>query len=172
MTRPELGDPRLTASTNGAGPNLVAAQHMPGPSELPHRPAGEAAAVERLRQHLRDELSTHLSRRIRADETAGRPPMDAPARRRLAEAILTDATEAHAQAELRNSATGGMLVALEVEQRLIRQVLDEVFGLAGLEPLLADTDIENININGDRVFVKYADGRRNLCRRSSARIPS
>jgi pilus assembly protein CpaF len=148
MTRPELGDPRLTASTNGAGPNLVAAQHMPGPSELPHRPAGEAAAVERLRQHLRDELSTHLSRRIRADETAGRPPMDAPARRRLAEAILTDATEAHAQAELRNSATGGM------------------------QPLLADTDIENININGDRVFVKYADGRRNLCRRSSARIPS
>ncbi|GLZ30878.1 protein kinase [Lentzea sp. NBRC 105346] len=160
MTRPGLGDPRVTTSNNGTGTNPVAAEHMPGPAELPHRHSGEAAAVDRLRQHLRDQLSTQLSQRIRADETAGRPPMDAPQRRRLAETILTDAAEAHAQAELRNSATGGMLVAPEVEQRLIRQVLDEVFGLAGLEPLLADTDIENININGDRVFVKFADGRR------------
>ncbi|MBB5890628.1 CpaF family protein [Kutzneria kofuensis] len=116
--------------------------------------------MERLRTHLRTELSTQLSQRIRADEAAGRPPMDGPARRRLAEVILTDAAEAHAQAELRNSASGGMLLHPDVEQRVIGQVLDEVFGLAGLEPLLADTDIENININGDRVFVKYADGRR------------
>jgi Flp pilus assembly CpaF family ATPase len=39
-------------------------------------------------------------------------------------------------------------------------VLDEVFGLAGLEPLLKDPRIENINVSGDRVFVRYADGRR------------
>ncbi|MGK3206885.1 CpaF family protein [Amycolatopsis sp. MEPSY49] len=148
MTRPDLAVP-----VNGR-------PHVPGPTDLPHRPAGETAAVERLRQHLRDELSSQLSDRVQADESAGRPPMDAPARRRLAEASLTDAAEAHAQAELRNSAAGGMLVAPEVEQRVIRQVLDEVFGLAGLEPLLADTEIENININGDRVFVKRADGGR------------
>lgn len=136
------------------------APRLPGPAELPHRPAGEAAAVDRLRQHLRNELSTQLSDRVRADETAGRPPMDARARRRLAEAVLIDAAEAHAQAELRNSASGGLLVPEDVEKRVIRQVLDEIFGLAGLEPLLADTDIENININGDRVFVKYANGHR------------
>jgi pilus assembly protein CpaF len=36
-----------------------------------------------------------------------------------------------------------------------------VFGLAGLAPLLANTEIENININGcDRVFVRYANGHR------------
>ncbi|HEX5115987.1 MAG TPA: ATPase, T2SS/T4P/T4SS family [Pseudonocardiaceae bacterium] len=160
MTRSDVSAPRVTNSANGSGPHPVPAQNLPGPSELPHRPSGEAAAADRLRQHLREELSAQLSQRIRADESAGRPPMDAPARRRLAEVILQDAAEAHAQAELRNSAAGGMLVPPEVEQRLIRQVLDEVFGMAGLQPLLADAQIENINVNGDRVFVKYADGRR------------
>ena len=37
------------------------------------------------------------------------------------------------------------VVSPEVEQRLIRQV----FGLVGLQPPLADTDIEKTNINGD-----------------------
>ncbi|MGY6655376.1 CpaF family protein [Amycolatopsis sp. TRM77291] len=84
--------------------------------------------------------------------------MGTVARRQLAEAILQDAAEAHAQAEMRQAHD---LVRPDVEQRVITAVLDEVFGLAGLEPLLADTEIENININGyDRVFVRYADGRR------------
>ena len=157
MTRPGLGDPRLTMSVNGTGPNSLGAQHMPGPAELPHRPAGEAAAVERFRQYLREQLSTQLSQRIKNDESAGRAPMGADTRRQMAEAILQDAAEAHAQAEMRQ---GQDPVRPEVEQRVIASVLDEVFGLAGLEPLLADTEIENININGDRVFVKYADGRR------------
>ncbi|MEV6242690.1 ATPase, T2SS/T4P/T4SS family [Lentzea sp. NPDC051838] len=160
MTRPKLGDLRMTTSANGASPNLLTTQHPPGPAQIPFQPADETAAIERLRQHLRHELSSQLTQRIRADESAGRPPIDGPRRRQLAQAILTDAAEAHAQAELRNSATGGMLVPPDVEQRLINQVLDEVFGLAGLEPLLADTEIENININGDHVFVKRADGSR------------
>ncbi|HEY3481286.1 MAG TPA: hypothetical protein VGL02_20525, partial [Streptomyces sp.] len=74
MTRPDLAVP-----VNGR-------PHVPGPTDFPHGPDGETAAVERLRQHLRDELSSQLSHRVRADESAGRPPMDAPARRRLAEA--------------------------------------------------------------------------------------
>ncbi|MFC0107922.1 CpaF family protein [Kibdelosporangium aridum] len=134
---------------------------LPGPAELPFQPTGQAEAVDRLRQFLRDKLSTQLSERIRTDETTGRAPMDAKQLRQLAEAILQDAAEAHAQHELRNSATGGMVVPPNVEQRVISGVLDELFGLAGLEPLLADTKIENININGyDHVFVRYADGRR------------
>lgn len=133
---------------------------LAGLAELPYKAAGEAAAVDRLRQHLRNSLSEQLGQRIRSDEAAERPPMNAQQRQRLAEAILTDAAEAHARAELHNTADGGMLVTPDVEQRLIKQVLDEVFGLAGLEPLLADHDIENININGDRVFVRRADGSR------------
>jgi Flp pilus assembly CpaF family ATPase len=109
---------------------------------------------------LREDLSARLSERINNDEGAGRPPMGAVARRQLAEAILQDSAEAHAQAEMNNTAHGGMLLRPETEKHVIATVLDEIFGLAGLEPLLADTSVENININGDRVFVKYADGRR------------
>ncbi|WIV57877.1 CpaF family protein [Amycolatopsis nalaikhensis] len=160
MSTHAFDDARVSSTANGADPQL-ARRHLPGPAELPHRPTGEAAAVERLRQRLRQELSDKLSERIRADESAGRAPMAAQQRRQLATLILEDAAEAHAQAELKNSATGGMLVTPEVEQRVIKAVLDEVFGLGGLEPLLADPEIENININGcDRVFVRYADGRR------------
>jgi pilus assembly protein CpaF len=157
MTQPGLGDSRVTTTSNGAGPHAVPS-NLPGPAELPNRPAGEAAAVERLRTYLREQLSTQLSQRIRADESAGRAPMGTVARRQMAEAILQDAAEAHAQTEMRQAHD---LVRPDVEQRVIAAVLDEVFGLAGLEPLLADTEIENININGyDRVFVRYADGRR------------
>lgn len=157
MSTPGLGDPRLSSTSNGADPRS-GRPSLPGPAELPHRPAGEAEAVDRLRQRLRAELSARLSERIKADESAGRAPMGAVARKQMAQAILQDAAETHAQAELRD---GGELVQPDVEQRVITTVLDEVFGLGGLEPLLADPEIENININGcDRVFVRYADGRR------------
>jgi Flp pilus assembly CpaF family ATPase len=149
----------MLASPNGAGPRLGSARQS-GPADLPHRPTGESEAIDRLRLRLRADLSARLRERIKADENIGRPPMSAVERRRLAEVILQDSAEAHAQAELRNSAAGGLLLAPEVEQRVIATVLDEVFGLAGLEPLLMNDQIENININGDRVFVRYADGRR------------
>ena len=138
--------PPLT--TTGAGTEQV------GPAELPHQVDGAA----RLRQRLRTELSARLRERIEGDEKAGRPPMDAAGRRLWAQAVVQDVAEAHARDELRTP--GGVLVGAEVEARVISAVLDELFGLAGLEPLLADTEIENININGERVFVKYADGRR------------
>jgi Flp pilus assembly CpaF family ATPase len=57
-------------------------------------------------------------------------------------------------------ARGGLLVSPEAEQRVINEVLHAAFGLAGLDPLLANPMIENINLYGDRTFVRYADGRR------------
>lgn len=156
MSTPTFEHPQSSQMTNGAErPNL------PGPAELPHRADGEVAAVDRLRQRLRHDLSEKLSERIRADESAGRAPMDARQRRDMAQVILQDSAEAHAHAEMKNSATGGVLLVPDAEQRVIKSVIDEVFGLGSLEPLLADRRIENININGcDRVFVRYADGRR------------
>ncbi|MBB5801293.1 Flp pilus assembly CpaF family ATPase [Saccharothrix ecbatanensis] len=142
--------------------NDVGAQYpaLSGPSEPPYQSTHEAAAVNRLRKRLREELSTRLSEHIKGDESSGRVPIGSTQRKQLAESILHEVAEVHAQDELRDSATGGMLVDPDTEQRVITAVLDEVFGLAGLEPLLADTSVENINVNGDRVFVKYADGRR------------
>jgi pilus assembly protein CpaF len=145
--------PRLNHTPIPASQPAVAT----GPSDLPGRDGQFGSPAEQLRRRLREELSTRLSERIRADEDAGHPAMTPAQRRALAEAVLADAAEAHTQTEL---ARGGQLVTPEVEQRVIAAVLDEVFGLAGLEPLLRNPDIENININGDRVFVRYADGRR------------
>ena len=46
------------------------------------------------------------------------------------------------------------------EPRLI-EVVNELFGMAGLQPLLDDPTVETINANRfDRVFVQYNDGRR------------
>lgn len=150
VSRPGLTDPWVTA--NGAVPPSAPSTRLPGPADLPHRSTGDAEAEERLRQRLRTDLRKHL--RIEAD--AGHAPTGA-AGRQWAEPILQKSAEAHTQEELHKSR---MLVSPAIEQRVMASVLDEFFGLAGLEPLLADPEIENININGDRVFVKYADGRR------------
>lgn len=128
-----------------------------GPGAQPDGFRSESSPAARLRQHLRHELSARLSERIRADEDAERTPMTPQERRVFAEHVMADAAEACAQAELTR---GAAILSPEDEHRVMASVLNEVFGLAGLEPLLANTDIENININGDRVFVKYANGRR------------
>lgn len=141
-------------------------QHGPPNGQRPWFPASngdsvhsghDGSAGQRLRERLRQELSARLTERVRADEQAGRAPMTPQQRRSVAEEILADAAESHAQTEL---ARGAALVSPDDERRVIDSVLDEVFGFAGLEPLLANPDIENINIIGDRVFVRYADGSR------------
>ncbi|GLZ37881.1 protein kinase [Actinokineospora sp. NBRC 105648] len=132
-------------------------QALPTPAPVEVIATPEISPTQRLRTYLRQELSTGLSNRIREDEDAQRPAMTPAQRRAFAEAILADAAEAHTQTEL---SRGGSVVPPEVEGSLIDQVLNEIFGLAGLEPLLADQGIENINITGDRVFVKYANGKR------------
>jgi Flp pilus assembly CpaF family ATPase len=53
------------------------------------------------------------------------------------------------------------LVGRDVEQRVITEVINELFGMAGLQPLLDDPTVETINVNRyDRVFVQHNDGRR------------
>ena len=50
------------------------------------------------------------------------------------------------------------------EERVLAQaVLDALFGMGGLQGLIDDPDIENIDINGcDRVWVTFADGSKRL----------
>ncbi|MCO1575876.1 Flp pilus assembly complex ATPase component TadA [Crossiella sp. SN42] len=149
-------------SRNGSVPVTTATaaprSEPPGPSEVPFRPPGESAAKARLRDQLCTDLAARLPDQVLAQD-ADRHSMSGARRRQLAQQILQEAAEAHARTEL--ATPGGLLLAPEVEQRVIASVLDEYLGLAGLEPLLADPDIETININGaDAVFVHYADGRR------------
>lgn len=57
-------------------------------------------------------------------------------------------------------ATGRPVLDGPTEEAVLRQVLARVGGLGPLEELLADTEIENINLNGPTVWVRYADGHR------------
>ncbi|MDQ0772957.1 pilus assembly protein CpaF [Streptomyces aurantiacus] len=113
--------------------------------------------AEWLRRRLRHEVPARLTEQIHADEAEGRGPMTEAQRRERVEKILSDVAEEHAQEMLNH---GQSVVAPDVEQFVIASVVNEVLGLGGLEPLLSDPQIENINVNGSRVFVRYADGRR------------
>ncbi|WP_226961342.1 MULTISPECIES: CpaF family protein [Streptomyces] len=99
-----------------------------------------------------------MSGQDRADSRDEGPQPSAEERRAQAEDVLRDAAEEYAGHLL---SRGRRIVSDQDEQAVIASVLDEIFGMGGLEPLLRDPAIENININGaDRVFVRYADGRR------------
>ena len=139
---------------------------LSGDGQPPARPAVNGLGArrtqigppaERLRVHLRQQLSARMTQEIRAHEAGGRPPMSDTDRLVLAGKILMDAAEEYTQKLL---TAGEAVVAPDVEQMVITAVLDEVFGMAGLEPLLKDPQIENIHVTGDRVFVRHADGRR------------
>lgn len=121
----------------------------------------DAAAAEtpiRLRERLRTALGTQLPARVDADHPSAGQPIGTERRRQIARKIVDEAVAAHVEAELM---ANRVLPSREVEQQVIAEVLDEVFGLAGLQPLLDDPQIENVNVNGhDRVFVRYADGTR------------
>jgi pilus assembly protein CpaF len=120
------------------------------------RPASAVAASPeaRLREAFRHALATKLPARAEAEPS----PVTGERRRELAEEILQAAGAAHSEAELQ---AGRVLVPPDVEGRIAEAVLDEVFGLGGLQPLLANPKVETINVNRfDRVFVQYADGSR------------
>jgi len=115
-------------------------------------------AVAGLVARLRGEVAERLTARLRADEEAGRARLGVEDQRRLARSLLAQALERQAGQAL---ADGRPVLDLAAEERVARQVLDALFGLGRLQPLLDDPEIENINANGcDQVFVRYADGRR------------
>ncbi|WP_329072674.1 CpaF family protein [Amycolatopsis sp. NBC_01480] len=129
-----------------------------------HYQAGDPARPEpgnaegRLRDRLRQALTTDLPGRVEAAARDGGGPVSRERRRELGRHMLDEAIAAHTEAELLASRS---LVDAATEQRVAGQVLDEVFGLGGLQPLLENPAVETINVNRfDRVFVQYTDGTR------------
>lgn len=119
---------------------------------------GEAAAAGRLRHSLRDRLARELPQVVEAHQRRTGGTVTVEARRDLARGILDEAVRAHSENEL---GTDRPLVDRDTEQQVIIEVLNELFGMAGLQPLLDDPTVETINANSwDRVFVQYTDGRR------------
>ncbi|MGE3253745.1 CpaF family protein, partial [Pseudonocardia sp.] len=125
-------------------------------SDRSDRTGGDETA--RVAAGVRAAIGDELSAQIAAAEARGGGVLGAEARRQIADALVTSALERWAQTEL---AAGRGLLGAAGEASVRRAVLDGLFGLGGLQPLLDDPDIENINVNGcDDVFVRYCDGRR------------
>ncbi|GAA2975720.1 CpaF family protein [Actinokineospora diospyrosa] len=120
--------------------------------------ADPSAALLRLRRALRERLSTELPQRVADQQEHTGATVTREERRELAQLILDEALRAHTEDEL---AAGRQLPTREAEQRVLNEVVNELFGLAGLQPLLDDPDVETINANRhDLVFVQYSNGRR------------
>ncbi len=122
-------------------------------------PIGEPPdAASRLRRYLREQLNAELPQRVADQQDRTGITATREARRELARGIIDDALRRHTENEL---AAGRELLPRDVEQRVVTEVVNELFGMAGLQPLLDDPTVETINANRyDRVFVQYNDGRR------------
>lgn len=118
----------------------------------------DEAAGQRLRARLRHAIATTLPTRVEAVPQGDDGPLPVAHRRTIAREVLDETIAAHAEAEL---LAGRRLLDSATEQHLAEQLLDELFGLGGLQPLLADKDVETIAVNRfDRVVVQYTGGRR------------
>jgi Flp pilus assembly CpaF family ATPase len=116
--------------------------------------AADSGPEARVREFLRHTLADDLPSRA----GAAAEPMTSVRRREWARELLRSAVAAHSEAELQ---AGRVLLCPDAEALVVETVLDEVFGLGGLQPLLDDPAVETINVNSfDRVFVQYSDGTR------------
>jgi len=105
---------------------------------------------------VRAEVAAALARRARQrDGTDGGG--QAGDRHAEVTALIGQAMERAAAAALR---AGRPALDPAAEERIGLAVADSLLGLGGLQRLLDDPLVENIDVNGcDQVFVRYADGR-------------
>ncbi|MGH3388392.1 MAG: CpaF family protein, partial [Actinomadura sp.] len=110
-----------------------------------------------LVKRLRQEVGDRLAQQRRRDAAGGVSPMSSEDERQYARALIGQVLEEYARGEI---TAGRRPPGAEEEEQLAAGVHAALFGVGRLQPLLEDSEIENIDINGcDRVFVGYADGR-------------
>jgi pilus assembly protein CpaF len=106
---------------------------------------------------LRVQVLTRLTERRQTDRAAGLAMMRAADEQALGRHLIAEVLEAHARDAL---AAGRPVLSVEDEDTLAQAIFDSLFRLDGLQRLLDDPAVENINANGaDVVWVRYADGR-------------
>jgi Flp pilus assembly CpaF family ATPase len=101
---------------------------------------------------VRREVSDALALRLR--ET---PVNDPAARRELARTLLTDVLVERSRERVH---AGLAQWSVDEEFAIADAVVDAIFGMGRLQPLIDDPSIENIEVTGfDQVWIAYADGR-------------
>lgn len=127
-------------------------------SRSPYLVADPTPELLAVAGRVRAVVTEQLSARLRADEDAGRPRLTLADQQQLTRQLLTRALDAEAQTAL---SAGRRVLELDDEEQITRDVMNSLYGLGGLQPLLDDPSVENINANGaDNVHVRYADGSR------------
>jgi Flp pilus assembly CpaF family ATPase len=114
-----------------------------------------ATRLSRGEQELAGALRAQVGARLAASTNEETTGVQA---REVGRALIKSALEEHARAALR---AGGQVLDLQTEAGIERAVFDGLFGLGGFQQYLDDPEVENIIANGcDRVFIRYAGGRR------------
>ncbi|WP_433531004.1 CpaF family protein [Micromonospora sp. CA-263727] len=116
--------------------------------------SGEITVVRRVRR----EVAERLTRATRAHETATGSPMPADERAATTRRLITEVLDGYATEEMN---AGRPPLRPDAESRVGRAVADMLLGAGGLQPLLNDDRVEEVNANGcDQVFVRYSNGSR------------
>ncbi|MEV6820978.1 CpaF family protein [Nocardiopsis dassonvillei] len=110
---------------------------------------------ETTASHVR-QVTAEATRRLSA-HAADTDPVAGQEYRALARRVIRQVLDERASRAL---ASGQPVLDGATEEAIARQVLARVCGLGPLEALLEDAEIENVNLTGTRVWVRYADGRR------------
>jgi Flp pilus assembly CpaF family ATPase len=114
----------------------------------------EAEVVRRIRR----QVAERVTRASRHHETGRGVPMPAEDRAALTRRLITESLDGYATEQMN---AGRPPLAPHVESRIGRLVANTLLGAGGLEPWLRDERVEEIHAIGcDRVFVRFADGRR------------
>jgi len=120
-------------------------------------PAGDGGEIV-VARHIRREVAERLTRATRAHEAATGAPMPADEQAATTRRLITEALDAYATAEMN---AGRPPLRPDAESRVGRAVADMLLGAGGLQPLLNDERVEEVNAEGcDQVFVRYNDGTR------------
>ncbi|MBB5074854.1 CpaF family protein [Nonomuraea endophytica] len=113
-----------------------------------------------LVKRFRQDVGDRLAHQRRIDQANGLPAMTGEDERQFARALISQVLEEHARGEI---GMGRTPPTIEEEEGLAAGIHAALFGVGRLQPLLDDTEVENIDINGhDKVFVSYADGRESM----------
>ena len=100
------------------------------------------------------ELRELVTRRMAAHAGTGTTPV--AQRRLLAERYTAEVLDARAEQAV---ADGKAPLSGQAEARISRAVVDHLVGAGGLQAILDDKTVENVDANGcDHVFVRYTDG--------------
>ncbi|MGV1004354.1 MAG: CpaF family protein [Candidatus Nanopelagicales bacterium] len=109
-----------------------------------------------LAGRLRRIVSDRLAARLADGALAGAIGAEPAARRELARALLAQALVEHSRARI---LAGDTPLDQQAEHDLAETVMNSLFGLSRIQPLIDNPRIENIEVNGfDNVWVCYADG--------------